>query len=134
MPQAAFALRLEEATNSRDVDRVVACFAADYVNQTPAHPARGFSGVEQVRRNWAEIFAAVPEHVAVLTASAQDGETVWTEWEMRGTRVDGRAHLMRGVIVFTVRGDLATAARFYVEPVDMSDIDPDAAVRAVVRR
>ncbi|WP_426594925.1 nuclear transport factor 2 family protein [Cellulomonas sp. McL0617] len=132
MEDAAFALALRDATNARDVDRVVACFAADYVNETPGHPARGFTGVEQVRRNWTQIFAGVPDHTASLVASAQQGETVWTEWEMSGTRLDGRPHLMRGVIRFTVREGLASAARFYVEPVDQADVDADAAVHRIV--
>jgi ketosteroid isomerase-like protein len=131
---AAFALTLRNATNARDVERVVACFAADYVNQTPAHPRRGFTGIDQVRRNWTQIFTAVPDHSAALVASAQHGETVWTEWEMSGTRVDGGRHSMRGVIVFTVREGLASAARFYLEPVDLADVDADTAVRRVVRR
>ena len=129
---APFALTLEGATNSRDVEEVVACFAADYVNQTPAHPERGFTGKEQVRRNWMQIFAAVPDHTAALVSSSQDGETVWTEWEMGGTRVDGRRHLMRGVIVFTVRGGVASAARFYLEPVDGSKTDADTALGQIV--
>ena len=132
MGDVEFALKLEDATNTRDVDRVVACFAADYVNQTPAHPARSFTGVEQVRRNWTQIFAAVPDHTAALVASNQDGETVWTEWDMSGNRVNGTRHRMRGVIVFTVRGDVASAARFYLEPVDDEDVDADAAVRRIV--
>ena len=132
MGDVEFALKLEDATNTRDVDRVVACFAEDYVNQTPAHPARSFTGVEQVRRNWTQIFAAVPDHTAALVASTQDGETVWTEWDMSGTRVNGTRHRMRGVIVFTVRGGVASAARFYLEPVDDEDVDADAAVRQIV--
>ena len=134
MTHADFALKLRDATNSRDVERVVSCFGPDYVNQTPAHPARGFTGIDQVRRNWTQIFAAVPNHDAALVASAQDGETVWTEWEMSGVRVDGARHCMRGAIVFTVRGGLASAARFYLEPVDEANLDPDSAVRAIVSR
>jgi ketosteroid isomerase-like protein len=118
MAHAPFALALRDATNTRSVSRVAACFADDYVNQTPAHPGRGFTGKDQVCRNWTQIFAGVPDHTATLVASAQDGETVWTEWSMRGTRVDGAAHRMCGPIVFTVRDGLATAARFYLEPVE----------------
>src|SRR4051812_40894700 len=44
--------RLVQATNDHDLDGLVACFAADYENATPAHPARSFRGREQVRRNW----------------------------------------------------------------------------------
>ena len=88
--------RLATSTNAHDVDALVDCFAADYRNETPAHPARGFTGREQVRRNWQQIFAAVPDLHAVVLRSAVAGDTVWSEWEMSGTRRDGTAHLMRG--------------------------------------
>lgn len=134
MRHADFAVQLRDATNSRSVARVADCFAVDYLNQTPAHPGRGFTGKDQVRRNWAQIFAAVPDHTATLIASAQDGDTVWSEWEMRGTRADGAPHLMCGPIVFTVRDGLASAARFYLEPVDNRsvDVDADAAVQRIL--
>ncbi len=138
MKHAPFAVTLRDATNSRSVAQVVDCFADDYVNQTPAHPGRGFTGRDQVRRNWAQIFAGVPDHTATLIASAQDGDTVWTEWEMRGTRADGAPHLLRGPIVFTVHDGLASAARFYLEPVDDPsgdgdhDVDADAALRRIL--
>jgi len=138
MKHAAFALKLRDATNSRSVSEVLDCFADDYVNQTPAHPGRGFSGKHQVGRNWAQIFTAVSDHTATLIASAQDGDTVWTEWEMRGTRADGAPHLMCGPIVFTVFDGLASAARFYLEPVDDpsadgdGDVDADAAVQRIL--
>ena len=61
--------RLERATNAHDVDEVVACFAPDYRNATPAHPERGFTGREQVRRNWEQIFAAIPNVTARPNAS-----------------------------------------------------------------
>ncbi|MEO7980380.1 MAG: nuclear transport factor 2 family protein [Sporichthyaceae bacterium] len=137
MEHAAFALRLRDATNSRDVAEVVACFAEDYANQTPAHPARGFTGRGQVRRNWSQIFAALPDHTATLVASAQQGDTVWTEWEMRGTRADGTPHRMCGPIIFTVRDGLACAARFYLEPVDdptAVSADAEVAVERMLRQ
>ena len=126
--------RLVLATNQHDLDALVACFADDYVNETPAHPARGFRGRSQVRRNWAQIFAFVPNITAQVVASAVDGRTVWTEWEMWGTRRDGTAHHMRGVVVFGVGDGVLVWARFYLEPVDMREATVDDAVRhAVVR-
>jgi ketosteroid isomerase-like protein len=110
--------RLVRATNGHDVDGVVACFAEDYENETPAHPARSFRGREQVRRNWEQIFAFVPDVAVEVGRRAIDGETAWTEWEMTGTRRDGTAHQMRGVVIFGVRAGLAQWARFYLEPVD----------------
>ena len=130
--EPSFADRLCAATNSHDVDRVVGCFAEDYRNETPAHPARGFTGHEQVRRSWTQIFAGVPDLIAQVVRSDQHGDTCWSEWEMRGTRVDGGAHLMRGVVVFTLAGGRAAAARFYLEPVDHAAVDADEAVRRVL--
>lgn len=131
--------RLVTATNSHDLDGIVDCFAADYVNLTPAHPQRGFTGRGQVRRNWTAIFAAVPDVAATVTDWAREGPSVWTEWTMRGTRRDGTAHAMCGVIVFGLRSDRIASARFYLEPVDGDGrpdgqgSDADAAPQAVLR-
>ena len=124
--------RLERATNAHDVNALVACFAPDYRNDTPAHPERGFSGREQVRRNWEQIFAAVPDVTATVLRSAVNGEEVWSEWEHRGTRRDGSAHVMRGVVIFGVAHGLLTWARFYLEPVQEGGGNVEAAVRRQV--
>jgi ketosteroid isomerase-like protein len=124
--------RLVNATNRHDLDGLVACFAADYRNETPVHPARGFTGPQQVRRNWAQIFAAVPDVRAEVVASVMDGDSSWTEWEMTGTRPDGSPHHMRGVIVFTCGNGLISHARFYLEPVDDKRAPVDDAVRQQV--
>jgi len=126
--QVAVIERLRAATSDHDLEGIVACFSDDYINETPAHPARGFAGPEQVRTNWARILGAVPDLSASVVRAAIDGDTVWTEWEMRGTRPDGSAHLMRGVIIFGVREDLLCSARFYLEPVDEADVGVDEAV------
>ena len=134
LPARAVIDRLLKATNAHDLDALVGCFAPDYVNQTPVHPDRGFTGSEQVRRNWTQIFAAVPDLVAEVTAlaevtaPAQDSGHVWTEWQMSGSRGDGTPHLMRGVIIFTVERDQVNAARFYLEPVETSSGNVDAAI------
>ena len=123
--------RLRDATNAHDLDALVDCFAEDYRNDTPAHPRRSFDGRAQVRSNWEQIFTAVPDISAAVLASVVDGDVIWSEWEMRGTRRDGAQHLMRGVIVFGVRGERAAWARFFLEPVDPGDDDASAAVRQI---
>ena len=126
---AAMVDRLHLATNAHDLEALVSCFAADYRNETPAHPARGFTGRDQVRRNWEQIFAAMPDVTAEVLRCAVDGDTAWTEWEHRGTRPDGSLHLMRGVVIFGVCSGVAEWARFYLEPVQADGDNADAAVR-----
>lgn len=125
--------RLAAATNAHDLDALVACFAPDYVNETPAHPSRGFTGRDQVRRNWSQIFASIADVSCDVVARAVDGDRVWSEWEMRGTLPDGSPHLMRGVLVFAVRDGLVQSLRFFLEPVDTAHTTSDDAVADVVK-
>src|SRR6478735_8431924 len=127
-----FLHRLRDATNGHDLEALTDCFAPGYRNETPAHPGRDFVGTAQVRRNWSQIFTFVPDVHATVLRETVDGDVVWSEWEMRGTRLDGTAHHMRGVILFTVEDDRATSARFYLEPVDAEQSTVDQAVSAQV--
>jgi ketosteroid isomerase-like protein len=124
--------RLERAANAHDLNALMACFAPDYRNDTPAHPERSFTGREQVRRNWEQIFAFVPDLTANVLRLAVSGDEVWSEWEHRGTRRDGSAHVMRGVVIFGVGNGLLTWARFYLEPVQQGGENIDAAVHRQV--
>ena len=123
--------RLAAATNAHDLDALEACFAPEYVNETPVHPARGFTGRQQVRRNWEQIFRGVPD-IAVRVRWIANHETAWSEWAMSGTRLDGTPHEMRGVVIFGVRDGLASWARFYLEPLDQSTDDVNATVERAV--
>ena len=87
-----------------------------------------------MRRNWEQILTFVPDLTTEVTRQAVDGDTIWTEWEHRGTRSDGTAHLMRGVVVFGVSDGLASWARFYLEPVEEVSGDVNAAVQRQVAR
>lgn len=136
-PPALLALRA--ALSSHDLDALCACFAADYRNQTPAHPARSFRGREQVRLNWTTILASVPDLAAELVAwSGGEGEPVWAEWDWSGTRPDGAPVHLAGVTVLGIEGDPGAGdgrevigwARFYMEPVD--DTDNDAGIHRAV--
>ena len=51
---------------------------------------------------------------------------------MAGTQRSGVKHLMRGVMVFDVAGDVIGRVRFYLEPVDESATGIDAAVKQAV--
>ncbi len=124
--------KLLDATNAHDLDAMVAQFSPAYINQTPAHPSRGFAGPHQVQENWHRIFTAVPDVSAHIIRHATSGATVWSEWEIFGTRLDGKPHRMVGVIVFTVDGGLITRATFYLEPVQDQAGTVSAAVGSLV--
>jgi hypothetical protein len=124
--------RLVTAVNGHDLESLVACFAADYANETPAHPSRGFRGRDQVRSNWTRIFAGVPDVHARVSRTVVEGSTVWTEWELAGTRGDATAFLLRGVIIFHICANTIQAATFYLEPVDETGGDAHAAIGRVL--
>lgn len=130
--EVEFVGRLQRAVVDHDLEAVVECFAPDYRNETPAHPGRGFEGRDQVRTNWQRLFAGVPDITADVLRADVIGHTIWSEWEMRGTRPDGLPHLMRGVIIFGLADDRAQWARFYLEPVDAGDGGVDAAIGRIV--
>ena len=137
MPTSSFDLppvvnRLVQVTNAHDIEGIVGCFADDYVLDSPLHPARSFRGKEQVRRNWTQILRAIPDVQARVLRTAIDTDSVWTEWEMLGTRPDGGRHLMRGVFIFGVADGLLQWGRMFLEPVDESSLDMDAALRKEV--
>jgi ketosteroid isomerase-like protein len=125
---AAVIERLRAAVDAHDLTALGSCFTMDYVNETPVHPARGFHGREQVVKNWAQIFAALPDVTAHLVRSIVDDSTAWSEWEIGGTRADGSRQVMAGVTIFGVVDGAATWARFYLEPVDLNDSGVDVAV------
>jgi hypothetical protein len=124
--------RLRDAVNAHDLDAVVACFTDDYRNETPAHPGRGFVGTAQVRMNWSRIFGGIPDIEADVVRSSIDGENVWSEWDMHGTRPDGSSEAIRGVIIFATDGDRLSSARFYLERVDSGDDGHDGAIGRVI--
>ena len=121
--------RLLDATNRHDLEGIAGCFAPDFENRTPLHPARSFRGREQVRRNWEQILTGVPDLRATIVRRAVDGDSVWTEWEMTGIRRDGARHLMRGVMVFVFGGDVIAEASCSLEPVDESGLGIDAVIQ-----
>src|SRR5688572_2237188 len=123
--------RLLGAINAHDIDALVSCFADDYVNETPVHPQRGFRGNDQVRRNWTQLFA-IADFQADVPRHSLDRDRLWTEWEMAGTRPDGAALVMRGVVIFGIGGEVIRSARFYLEPVEETSGDVDVHTRRVV--
>ncbi len=131
-PGIAVVHRLRDAMNDHDLDALVEVFDPNVLSETPAHPQRTFRGADQVRRNWEQIFAGVPDLHADLLDAVVDGDTVWSEWDWSGTRRDGSAHRMRGVTILRLEASRAVSVRFYIEPVEVAGVGPDDAVRRIV--
>lgn len=125
--------RLTEAQNAHDAERFASYFADDYQSDQPAHPDRAFSGRAQVLENWTSVFAGVPNFRAELVSSCRDGNVEWGEFDWRGRYTDGSPFAMRGVIIATIHDGRIAAARLYVEPVEHSGTDIDAAVEQLYR-
>ena len=129
---AAIIERLGRAIDERDLDGLVGCFASDVCSEQPVHPERNFTGSDQVRRNWTQIFAAVPDLHATLVRSTAVANTGWAEWEWSGTRADGVAFALCGVTIIGVRDGAVAWTRFYMEPAQRDGADVETAVRQVV--
>jgi ketosteroid isomerase-like protein len=124
--------RLRDAMNEHDLEALVDVFDPDVVSETPAHPQRTFRGADQVRRNWEQIFAGVPDLHADLLDAVRHADTVWSEWDWSGTRRDGSPHRMRGVTIQRLRDDRVISVHFYMEPVEEGGPGPGDAVRRIV--
>ena len=131
---AAVMNQLLAAMNAHDLDAFVACFAPDYHSEQPAHPSRAFDGRDQVRKNWASVFAGVPDFSAELVASASThGGIEMGEWHWSGTHTDGSPFAMCGVIVMGVEGQRIAWARLYMDVVERDGADINQMVREIYR-
>jgi len=123
--------QLHDAMNRHDLESFLACFDANYQSEQPAHPNRAFVGREQVRKNWGAIFTAVPDLRVDLLRTAEEGDTIWSEWHWQGRQQDGTALDMRGVILFGMEKGRITWGRLYMEDTEMAGADINAAVRGM---
>ena len=122
--------RLTAAANRCDLAAFVACFDSDYESEQPAHPDRRFRGRAQVERNWAAMFAGLPDFRVEVIRSAEAGETLWVEWQWTGTRADGTRLDARGACIFGVRAGRLAWGRLYMEDVETGQ-GIEAAVTAI---
>ena len=115
--------KLLKAMNAHDLERHVACFAEDYRSEQPVHPARAFTGRDQVQQNWSKLFESIPDFRAELLRLAVVGDTEWGEWIWRGTKEDGTPLDERGVTIMGVRDGRIAWARLYLEETEQEGDD-----------
>ena len=123
---------IQQAINQHSLEALTECFQPDYQSQFPVHLDRSFGGTAQMRQNWTQIFAGVPDIQAALLGATTDGDTVWAEWEWTGTRRDGARFWQRGVTIQGVQHGQVKWVRLYMEPVQ--DAEAGAGTNAAVRQ
>jgi ketosteroid isomerase-like protein len=121
--------RLLQAMNAHDLEAHVACFQEDYRSEQPVHPARTFTGREQVRENWSRLFDSIPDFRAELLRLAIVDDTEWGEWIWRGTKEDGTLLEERGVIILGIRNGRIAWGRLYLEETEREGADIAETVR-----
>jgi ketosteroid isomerase-like protein len=113
--------RMEAALRVHDLDGVLETIHPDFHGEQPLHPASAATDREQLRRNWATIIANVPDVRAEVLDSAVEGDTIWSEWRIYGTRRDGRALDLRSVWICGVRDGKVAWGRLYREPIEADE-------------
>jgi ketosteroid isomerase-like protein len=118
-PDDPFAVvrRLVDAINAHDLDAMVDCFAPDFVADHPITPEHSVTSDVNVRQNWTQIFATVPDISWQVQRHVVVGDTVWAEAQQRGTMANGDEHLVRGVVIFEVADGRFRRNTLYMEPV-----------------
>ena len=126
--------RLLEAMNAHDLEAQLGLFNEDYRSEQPAHPARTFSGREQVRDNWSKLYESILDFRAELLRLAVVGEEEWAEWIWRGTKEDGTPLESRGVTIMGIRDGQITWGRLYLEETEREGADINETVRRIAGR
>jgi ketosteroid isomerase-like protein len=120
--------------NVHNLEAHVACFHDDYRSEQPVHPARTFTGREQVRENWSKLYESIPDFRAELLRVAVAGDTEWAEWRWLGTKADGSPLEERGVTIMGIRDGRFAWGRLYLEETEREGADIEDTVRRMAGR
>jgi ketosteroid isomerase-like protein len=130
----AVTVRLLEVMNAHDLEGQLQLFNEDYRSEQPAHPARTFSGREQVGKNWSKLYESISDFRAELLRLAVVGEEEWAEWIWRGTKQDGTPLEERGVTIMGIRDGQIAWGRLYLEETEREGADITETVRRMAGR
>jgi ketosteroid isomerase-like protein len=114
--------QMRAALDAHDLDTFVEFFRDDYVGERPRHPGARISTRADVRRNWEEVVADVPDLRVEVPAAVESGTTIWSEWRAYGTARSGATLELRGVIIFGVQEGQVAWSRMYLEPVEQEGL------------
>jgi ketosteroid isomerase-like protein len=121
--------RVVEAQNAHDLAAMIECFDPGYRSEQPVHPARAFTGRDQVRKNWSALLAAIQDFRSDVLRTAVEGDTVWSEARWSGTKADGSPFEEMIVTIFGIRDGRIAWGRLYGDEVERAGADIDETVR-----
>lgn len=122
--------RFVQAINGHDLEAIVGCFAADYHDLEPVHPARQISGGRaEVRKRWGTVLESLPDFRTEVERVAVGDDATWIEHDWSGTRADGTRLHLRGVNIFGIRDGQFAWGHIYMETVEEDGIDIEERVR-----
>lgn len=124
--------RQERALNAHDLDALADCFHEDLKSVDIAHSGHTIEGREQLRRTWELMLTDIPDLRAQLRGTAVEGDTVWGEWRIYGTRRDGSILDLRGVAISKVEDGRIVSSRRYLAPLGVSDETTDEYFRRLL--
>jgi hypothetical protein len=133
-PQPSVVERLREAMNHHDLEAFLECFDPGYQSEQPVHPQRAFSGLEQVRKNWSEVFRSIPDFQADVLRFTVEGDTEWSEWHWQGTQNGVPQLNMRGVMILGIQDGRIRWGRLYMEQIEEESGDINAKVAEMTKR
>ncbi|MCO4238111.1 nuclear transport factor 2 family protein [Pseudarthrobacter raffinosi] len=113
----AVAQRWVRALSLHDLEAAVDCFDRAYIDQAPARRGESVQGQDAVRRNLEKLLRDLPDLTAKIVRTVSDGDEVWMEWGLQGTRRDGTVMEFVGVNIFQVLDGRFRAGRIYTEVV-----------------
>lgn len=111
------ASELDEALETGDLDRVVACFAEDCTIELLGIRLHGHEGV----RRWLDwVFSLVERIEFSPRLTSVEGETFIEEFGVTGTLTNERRLEGQWAELLTYRDDLVTSLRLYFNPIDFA--------------
>ena len=124
---------MRAALDAHDLDTFMEFIREDYVGERPRHPTASVSSRDDVRHDWEEVMADVPDLRVDVPSAVQDGDTIWSEWHSYGTSRSGARLEIRGVIIFGLEDGKVAWSRMSREPVEQAPMTLEEMV-GVARR
>lgn len=107
-----------DAWNAHNIDRIMSFMTEDCVFEPGGGPeryGRRFSGQDDVRQRFVEVWTEIPDVQFVNGRHFAQGDCGCSEWTLTGTRADGSRIEVDGCDLFTFRDGKIHSKRSYLK-------------------